>query len=71
MNFLKRLDSGPSKKLKRTIEIDEKDKKPIIFHGKSIYVFVEKCTKQIKKFLRDVCDPVSKPQKVHEYVITK
>lgn len=42
-----------------------------MFHGESVYVFIEKCPREVNKFLKDVCEPISKPQKVHEYVITK
>ena len=57
---------------KRKVAKNEEDnEKPIVFYGKSIYLFIDHSNKDMNRFLRDVCDPVSKPQKVHEYVLTK
>ena len=61
------LDQMGKKKTKlEHIEIDYENR-PIVFHGRSLYVFVEKCPRQLSKFLKDISEPISKPQKVHEY----
>ena len=38
--------------------------------GDVLYIFVDGCPKEVLKVVRDICDPISKPQKVHEYLLT-
>ena len=38
--------------------------------GDTLYIFIEGCHKSVMKIIRDICDPISKPQKVHEYKVT-
>lgn len=57
-----------SKRLK--VEPANKEDFPMVMQGDTIYIFITGCSKQILKVIRDICDPISKPQQVHEYRIT-
>ena len=58
-----------SKKFK--VDYVERQNRPIVMQGNTLYIFIEGCKKEIMKVVRDICDPISKPQKVHEYKVTQ